>query len=47
MLDISPKKFIFLKAFNSMFSYIELWFTDQSSNPLEIRYKLNFTLVIK
>ena len=28
LLDISPKKFIFLKAFNREFSYIEVWFTD-------------------
>ena len=28
LLDISPKSFIFLKTFNSEFSYIEVWFTD-------------------
>ena len=27
LLDISPKDFIFLKTFNSEFSYIEVWFT--------------------
>ena len=27
LLDISPKVFIFLKTFNSEFSYIEVWFT--------------------
>ena len=27
LLDISLKNFIFLKAFNSEFSYIEVWFT--------------------
>ena len=31
LLDILPKKFIFLKAYNSEFSYIEVWFTDQNS----------------
>ena len=36
LLDISPKNFIFLKTFNSEFSYIEVWFTDQNSKPLEI-----------
>ena len=46
LLDISPKKFIFLKNFNSEFSYIEVWFTDQNSKPLEIEDKLNITLVI-
>ena len=28
LLDISPKNVIFLKAFDSKFSYIEVWFTD-------------------
>ena len=28
LLDISPKHFIFLKTFDSDFSYIEVWFTD-------------------
>ena len=36
LLDISPKKFMFLKTFYSEFLYIEVWFTDQNSNPLEI-----------
>ena len=35
LLDISPKYFIFLKPFNSEFSYVELWFTNQKSKPLE------------
>ena len=29
----SPKKFIFLKTFNSEFTYIEVWFTNQNSKP--------------
>ena len=28
LLDISPKNFIFLKTFDSEFSYIKVWFTD-------------------
>ena len=43
LLGILPKKFIFLKTFQSEFSYIEVWFTDQNLKPL----KLNITLVIK
>ena len=39
LLDISIKNFIFLKTFNSIFSYIEVCFTDQSSNPLEMKTK--------
>ena len=46
LLDISPEIFIFLKTFDSEFSYIEVWFTDQNSNPLEIKDKINITLVI-
>ena len=45
LLGISRKKFIFLKIFNSAFSYIEVWFTDQISKPLEIKDKINITLV--
>ena len=44
--DISPKQFIFLNTFNSEFSYIEVWFTDQNSKPLEIEDKINITLII-
>ena len=46
LLDISPESFIFLKTFDSEFLYIEVWFTDQNSNPLEIEDKINITLVI-
>ena len=46
LLDISHKNFIFLKTFNSEFSYIDVWFTDQSSKSLEIENKINITLVI-
>ena len=46
LLDISSKKFIFLKSFNLEFSYIEVWFTDQNSKPLEIEDKISITLVI-
>ena len=46
LLDISPKNFVFLKTFDSGFSYIEVWFTDQNSKPLETEDKINITLVI-
>ena len=45
LLDISPKN-LFLKTFDSEFSYIEVWFTDQNSKPLEIEDKINIILVI-
>ena len=47
LLNVSPKNFIFSITFGSEFSYIEVWFTDQDSNPLEIEHKTNITLVIK
>ena len=40
LLDISPKSFIFLKTFNSEFSYTEVWLTDQSFKLLEIEDKI-------
>ena len=45
LFDISPKNFIFLKALNSEFSYIEVWLTDQNSERLEIENKINILLV--
>ena len=41
LLDISPESFIFLKTFDSEFFYLEVWFTDQNSNPLETEDKIN------
>ena len=34
LLDISPKHFIFSKTLNSEFSYTEVWFIGQNSQPL-------------
>ena len=45
--NISSKKIILLKAFNSEFQKIEVWFTDQNSQPLQIEDKINLTLMIK
>ena len=38
LLEISPTN-IFLKAFNSEFQEIKVWFTDQTSKPLEAEKK--------
>ena len=46
LLDISIKNFISLKTFNSEFSYIEVWFTDQICKQLEKEDKINTILVI-
>ena len=45
-LYISHKNHIFLKTFDSGFSYIEVSFTDQNSKPLEIEDKINTILVL-
>ena len=46
LLDISPKKFIFLKIFVSEFSCIAVWFTYRNSKPLEMEDKIKITSVI-
>ena len=35
LIDISQKIYIFLKILNSEFSYIDVWFSDQSSKTLK------------
>ena len=47
LLEISPTNHIFLKAFNSEFQTIKVWFTDQNSQLLEIEAKINLPLKIK
>ena len=47
LLEISPTNHIFLKTFNSEYNEIEVWFTDQNSQPLEIKDRINLTMVIK
>ena len=46
-LDISPTKHIFLKTFNSEYNEIDVWFTDQNSQPIEREDRKNLTMVIK
>ena len=47
LLEISPTKHIFLKTFNSEFQEIKIWFTDQTSESLEVEDKINLTLILK
>ena len=47
LLEISPTNHIFLKTINSEIKDIEVWFTDQNSQPLEIEDRINLILVIK
>ena len=45
LFEIPPTNHIFLKTFNSESQDIEVWFTDQNSQTLEIRRhnKFNFS----
>ena len=45
--EIYPTNYIFLKTFNTEFQDIEVWVTDQNSQPLEMEDRMNLTLVIK
>ena len=47
LLEISSTNYMFLKTFNSEFQEIKIWFTDQTSAPLEREDKINVTLIIK
>ena len=46
LINISPYTLIFLKTMNTEFSEIEIWFTDQNNNALEIEDNVNITLII-
>ena len=46
LISISPKSLIFLKTMNMEFSEIEVWFTDQNNNVLEIEDNVNISLII-
>ena len=47
LLEISPTNHIFLKTFYSEYDKIEVWFTDQISQPLEIEDRIKSTMVIQ
>ena len=46
LISTSPKSLIFLKTMNTEFSEIEVWFTDQNNNALEIEDNVNISLII-
>ena len=47
LLEISPTNQVFLKTFSSEFQEVKIWFTDQTSKPLELEDKINITLIIR
>ena len=46
LISISPHSLVFLKTINSEFSKIDIWFTDQNNNDLEIENSVNISLII-
>ena len=46
LISILPNSLIFLKAMNTEFSEIKIWFTDQNNNSLEIEDNVNISLII-
>ena len=46
LINISPHAFTLMNTVNTEFSYVEVWFTDQSSKALEIKDNINLTLII-
>ena len=46
LISISPHSLVFLKTMNTEFSEIEVWFTDQNNNALEIEDNVYISLII-
>ena len=46
LISTSPYSLISLKTMNTEFSEIEIWFTDQNNNALEIEDNVNISLII-
>ena len=46
LINIVPHSLTMLSTTNTEFLFIEVWFTDQSSKPLEIEDSVSLTLII-
>ena len=44
--NISPHAFTLRNTVNTEFTYVEVWFTDQSSKALEVEDNVNLTLIV-
>ena len=45
LINIAPHSLTMLSTTNTEFSFVEVWFTDQNSEPLEIEDNVNLTLI--
>ena len=46
LINISPHSLTMMNTVNTEFSFVEVWFTDQTSKALEIEDSVNLTLII-
>ena len=46
LINISPHSLTMMNTVNTEFSFVEVWFTDQTSKALEIEDNINLTLII-
>ena len=46
IINISPHSLTMINTVNTEFSFVEVWFTDQTNKALEIDVKVNLTLII-
>ena len=46
LINTAPHSLTMLGTTNTESSFIEVWFTDQNSEPLEIEDNVNLTLII-
>ena len=47
LINISPHSLTMMNTVNTEFSFVEAWFTDQTSKALEIEDDFNLTLIIR
>ena len=47
LISVKPPVFIQCKTTDSIFDHIEIWFTDQDNNYLQIENKVSVTLIIQ
>ena len=46
LINISPHSLTMMNTVNTEFSFVEVWFTDQTSKALEIEDNVNLTIII-
>ena len=47
LISVKPPVFIQCKTSDTLFDYIEIWFTDQNNKTLQIQDKVSITLIIQ